>query len=228
MNRIYCFYRMTDDSGFAPNPFHGYCTLAACTPNHKKASQLKKGDVIVGVESKELTLQRQSKFGARRTSEKMCIVYYMVIDEQLTLDQYFDDPRFAAKKLPPGDKKALTYEQQHGDNVYYKDEKGDWKWLPGHMHDDKSDGILTRVIKQDLDGNRVFIGKVYYYFGDEGVPLPESVLKEIPPRQGIKYCCHPLPELDDYVRDKAAGKLGLIGDPIGYAEFKKRNSCGTP
>ena len=22
------------DTGFAPNPFWGYCTLAVCTPNH--------------------------------------------------------------------------------------------------------------------------------------------------------------------------------------------------
>ena len=29
-----CTYTMTSDTGFAPNPFYGYCTLAACTPNH--------------------------------------------------------------------------------------------------------------------------------------------------------------------------------------------------
>jgi hypothetical protein len=46
MNKA-CFYIMTVDTGFAPNPFHGVCTLAACTPNHCKAN-LEPGDLIVG------------------------------------------------------------------------------------------------------------------------------------------------------------------------------------
>lgn len=46
MNKA-CFYVMTVDTGFAPNPFHGVCTLAACTPNHCKAG-LELGDLIVG------------------------------------------------------------------------------------------------------------------------------------------------------------------------------------
>src|ERR1035437_4186815 len=42
-----CFYIMRVDTGFAPNPFHGVCTLAACTPNHQHA-RLFKGDLIAG------------------------------------------------------------------------------------------------------------------------------------------------------------------------------------
>ena len=29
-------YVMTSDSGFAPNPFHGACTLACCKPKIRK------------------------------------------------------------------------------------------------------------------------------------------------------------------------------------------------
>jgi len=46
MNKA-CFYIMTVDTGFAPNPFHGVCTHAACTPNHCKAN-LEEGDLIAG------------------------------------------------------------------------------------------------------------------------------------------------------------------------------------
>ena len=42
-----CVYTLTADTGFAPNPFHGTCTLAACTPNHMGA-KLVKGDWIAG------------------------------------------------------------------------------------------------------------------------------------------------------------------------------------
>jgi len=50
-----CFYRMTDDTGFAPNPFHGYCTVATCTPNHMRGrTRLREGDYIVGIEGVKL------------------------------------------------------------------------------------------------------------------------------------------------------------------------------
>ena len=31
-----CSYVVKYDTGFAPNPFWGFCTLAACTPNHQE------------------------------------------------------------------------------------------------------------------------------------------------------------------------------------------------
>ncbi|WP_155628852.1 Nmad2 family putative nucleotide modification protein [Burkholderia stagnalis] len=40
-------YVMTSDSGLAPNPYFGVCSLALCTPNHMNA-KLKPGDWIVG------------------------------------------------------------------------------------------------------------------------------------------------------------------------------------
>ncbi|MBC7489870.1 MAG: hypothetical protein H7240_07780 [Glaciimonas sp.] len=39
-------YVITVDAGQAPNPFHGICSLALCTPNHAKA-KLYVGDWIV-------------------------------------------------------------------------------------------------------------------------------------------------------------------------------------
>ena len=48
---------MKVDSGFAPNPYFGYCTLAACTPNHMRA-KIEPGDVIVGVEGDGLIRTR--------------------------------------------------------------------------------------------------------------------------------------------------------------------------
>lgn len=44
MTRIYS-YVVRYDSGFAPNPFYGYCTLATCKPDIRRAAEV--GDWLV-------------------------------------------------------------------------------------------------------------------------------------------------------------------------------------
>lgn len=43
----YFFYILKHDSGFAPNPFYGFCTLATCKPEIRKQAEV--GDWIVGL-----------------------------------------------------------------------------------------------------------------------------------------------------------------------------------
>ena len=40
-------YAITRDLGFAPNPFHGVCTLSTCKPGIRKSANI--GDWILGV-----------------------------------------------------------------------------------------------------------------------------------------------------------------------------------
>lgn len=40
-------YVVDRDFGFAPNPFHGYCTLATCKPGIRKSAAM--GDWVVGM-----------------------------------------------------------------------------------------------------------------------------------------------------------------------------------
>ena len=47
----YFAYILAFDSGFAPNPFYGYCTLADCKPKIRKQAQV--GDWIIGLGSKK-------------------------------------------------------------------------------------------------------------------------------------------------------------------------------
>jgi hypothetical protein len=214
MRNRYCFYRMTNDAGSAPNPFHGVCTLAICTPNHQRA-QLCPGNVIVGVEADSLSKRRRSK--RPETTPTRCIIYYMVIDEILDLDSYFRDTRFARKKPNPGGSAIAA----RGDNWHYKDDDGDWCSLPGHPHE--HDQRATRL---DQFGNRVFIGRQFYYFGDKAVRLPQEIERQfVPQRQGIKCCDHPLPDFDHYVKAAARrfGKVGRVGNPIDMA----RSGCGA-
>ncbi|RUM57335.1 MAG: hypothetical protein DSY60_05155 [Persephonella sp.] len=104
----YLFYRMTHDSGFAPNPFWGYLTLVACAPNHSdQAKGLKVGDWIIGVEAKSLAECRK-RVGLNSDVEQS-LIYVAKIDEILGLDEYFKDKRFENKKV---NKKVMIIEKE--------------------------------------------------------------------------------------------------------------------
>jgi len=88
------------DTGLAPNPFHGFCTSAVCTPSHAKA-RLKVGDWLIG--------NSQKKDGHR-------LVYAMQLCDVLSMNEYFQDSRFQNKKP----KLDGAPEEQCGDNFTIK------------------------------------------------------------------------------------------------------------
>ena len=49
MPRSLFSYVVRYDSGFAPNPFHGFCTLATCKPGIRAHANV--GDWVVGTAS---------------------------------------------------------------------------------------------------------------------------------------------------------------------------------
>lgn len=203
-----CFYRMTYDGGSAPNPFHGWCTLAICTPNHARAN-LDSGDYIVGVEGVTLRRQRITLLGGDATETRLQLLYIMRVAEVLTLEKYFEDPRFAAKKAEPRSRNPV---KMMGDNVYFKGADGKWSWIRGHIHDSNQDS--NRLIEQDQRGNRVFIASDFVYFGRGCIDLPDPYQQFVPLR-GLKYM------RDDGLGDalfayaqKQAGDVGQIGLPI--------------
>src|SRR6185369_2248501 len=95
-----CSYVVVHDTGFAPNPFGGYCTLAACTPNRVGLS-LKSGDWLVG-------------HTTRATDNQL--LYAMRVSEVLDFDDYFHEVRFQSKKP----KRGGTWQERMGDNIYYR------------------------------------------------------------------------------------------------------------
>jgi hypothetical protein len=199
MNKA-CFYVMTVDTGFAPNPFHGVCTLAACTPNHCKAN-LEEGDLIAGC------------FRSKGASK---LVYVMQVEEELNLNDYWRDSRFACKKPS----KNGTLIEQAGDNIYYKDRSDNW-----HQHRSAAYHKNDKALRQDTESNRVFIGKRFVYYGENAVDLPDEFAKFLPTGQGIKY-------LKDDSKDFAAfsiwafdrPKLGRLGMP---RDWKGTLGCGV-
>ena len=131
-----CSYVVKYDTGLAPNPFWGYCTLAVCTPNHM-GIRAQKGDWFVGV----TTIDRGNK-----------LVFAMQVAEVLSFNRYYTDPRFERKRPVVNG----TWRQRCGDNMYYKDDTGAWKRHPSVYH------CEPEQIKQDLRHPYVFIAGHFY------------------------------------------------------------------
>ena len=84
MARIHS-YVVRYDSGFAPNPFYGHCTLVTCKPGIRRSAEV--GDWVIG-----------SGSNARGVGRGGHLVYGMRVTEVMTLDEYALNPRFESKK----------------------------------------------------------------------------------------------------------------------------------
>lgn len=113
-------YVIPRDYGFAPNPFHGYCTLATCKPITRRVAQV--NDWIAAFDPRH-----------RPTEEKL--VCLMQVSETLTFDEYWNDPRFKLKR--PVFNKSTT--RKYGDNIYHH-VNGVWVQEPSHHSFRRSDG----------------------------------------------------------------------------------------
>jgi hypothetical protein len=187
--KILCHVVMCD-TGLAPNPFHGYCTTAVCTPSHRNA-KLEPGDWIVGHTSASATKPRH-------------LVYAMRVDEILGLDAYFRDARFQAKK-PRADG---TAEDCCGDNIYFKHDNV-WCWISPSLHDD------SRSHMKDIGkGNpRAFISEHFFYFGENSPPIESSMRYILHAGQSYHYVRSN--QATDFVQwlDAHHGPAGLKGSP---------------
>lgn len=146
-------YKMTSDTGFAPNPFHGYLTLATCKPGIRLKTKV--GEWICGFDSKELS---GSPVGEER------LVYAMKIEEKLTFDEYYEDPRFQKKKPRSG---KLFRE---GDNILYHGER-----VGEHGYHRKEEEW-----SHDLKGKYVLVSQEFWYFGKCAIKVSKEVKPYVP------------------------------------------------
>ena len=151
-NRL-CTYIVRQDTGLAPNPYWGLCTLAVCTPNHQ-GIRLGAGDWIAGFLDK---------------SRKYRFLYAMEVSEVLDLDTYFHDPRFQAKKP---DLRG-SWMERCGDNFYSRRKDGSWRQHRNRFH-------LSEALKiQDTRYARGFIGTRFWYQGRAAEPAPHKFVSLI-------------------------------------------------
>lgn len=182
-------YILVHDTGFAPNPFFGYCTLACCKPVIRRVAS--KGDWIVG-------------FSGIRDGYRL--IYAMEITEgPLTFARYFRDRRFAKKKpdFRSRDRRLIV-----GDNAYKPLRNGFYKQLRC-MHSLKD---ASKHKERDLSVDRVLISDQFWYFGGKSLVTPDHLNIIVPNGPGHRKF------KDEKLSKKLASflgtrKKGILGKP---------------
>lgn len=159
-------YIVKHDTGFAPNPFFGYCTLACCKPGIRRTAKV--GDWIVGLTPK---------------AQGNKIVYFMKVDKKMRFDEYWLDRRFERKKP----KLNAGIKGKNGDNIYAW-ENGGFRQLPSaHSKPKFGNREDAKMKRRDLGGQGVLVSRHFAYFGSEPEKLPKGLKRLI---VGIGYRCH--------------------------------------
>lgn len=168
MARIFS-YVVRYDSGFAPNSFYGFCTLATCKPKIRRSASV--GDWLVGSGSND----RNIRLGGH-------LVYAMRVTEVMTFDGYSTDPRFESKKpFRFGSRK-----QSCGDNIYFRITP-DSAWQQRDSFHSLPNGIPNPDhIRRDTGTNRVLISSDFIYFGGQGPRIPNELVD----KKGRSLCKH--------------------------------------
>lgn len=208
MSNVY-MYVVARDFGFAPNPFHGVCTLATCKPMIRKTAQI--GDWVVGMG------------GAKLKAVGRCI-YAMQVTDALTFDAYYDDPNYHCKRpVRNGTRKTIM-----GDNIYHR-QIGTMAWVQEDSHHSQLDGSPEPSnIKNDTQTNRVLLSRSFYYFGDAAPLIPHHILGQLGYRNQIGYRKFPFaraqPLLDSIHAEYRGRANTVIGDPYQFMESRARYS----
>lgn len=158
MSRLHS-YVVRYDSGFAPNPFYGYCTLATCKPDIRKAAN--RGDWVVGSGSAAQSVQRGGH-----------LVHAMRVTEILSFDEYDADPRFARKKPY----RLGSRKQSCGDNVYFRNPANNRWQQRDSFHTTEAGEPHPQHIARDTGVNRVLISDDFVYYGGYGPRIPEELV----------------------------------------------------
>ncbi len=199
---MHCFrYRMDHDYGFAPNPFWGTLTLATCKAQIRKSRALAVGDWIVGLGSKAMGNEGK-------------VVYVAQVDEVLSFDDYWDNPRFQVKKA--NIKGSLL--QMYGDNVYHTVRDKVVQEPCAHSNDPNG-----RHKKSDVSGKNVLLSKRFYYFGDKAILLPREYdyIGDTGNPRATKYKDLDDDKINSFITWLAANyEPGIHGDPCNWKEFK--------
>lgn len=151
-------YVVRYDSGFAPNPFYGYCTLATCKPPIRKSAAVE--DWIVGCGSNDRSVRRGGH-----------LVYAMRVTDALDFRAYAADPRFH-QKIPY---RRGSRKQSCGDNIYYRNAT-DTGWLQRDSFHSREDGSLNPDhVARDTGVDRVLVSDDFVYFGGYGPEFPDNL-----------------------------------------------------
>ena len=156
-------YVLRYDTGSAPNPFRGMCTLAICKPRIRRVAE--PGDWVAGVGS----------VNVRGRDLSGHLIYAMKVEESISLADY---DRRAEQEWPHRIPKyhGPDLSERLGDCIYGFPDGGDVVQREGvHGEENKA---------RDLSGRNVLISRHFYYFGREAIRIPDSLQGICPKTQG--------------------------------------------
>jgi hypothetical protein len=152
-------YVVRYDSGFAPNPFYGICTLATCKPDIRRTAAL--GDWIVGSGSNDQSIRRGGY-----------LVYAMRVTGEMTFAEYNSDERFQRKK--PFRRGSRM--QSCGDNIYFREDCQTGWHQRDSFHSQPNGQANGQHVMRDTGVARVLISDDFVYFGGEGPLIPTNLV----------------------------------------------------
>lgn len=163
-------YKLTHDSGFAPNPFWGVLTLATCKPRFRRSKRA--GDWIAGFTSDELC---GDQVGRER------LIFLMKIEQKIPIADYYRDRKFRCKIPNIYAKEKIS---QAGDNIYRPlcpcpVDANDFNQVRNRSH-----GEDNKV--RDLSGKNVLIGTEFVYFGRNALSVPLHLRPNVPRGQSAQ------------------------------------------
>jgi hypothetical protein len=209
MGKVY-LYVVARDFGFAPNPFHGCCTLATCKPGIRSKCEL--GDWVVGM-------------GGRRLNATSQCVFAMRVSRKLTFDQYWSNPEYFDKRpVRNGTSRMLV-----GDNIYHHDKVGK-AWCQADSHHSNADGTANlHNLRVDTSADAVLVSDHFFYFGSKAPEVPGHFLESIGYKNGRKHrvfdeqACR---ALIDWINFSFGSLLNMVAaDPFDFAESHRRYSA---
>lgn len=204
--RLYS-YIVARDLGFAPNPFHGFCTLATCKPKIRGGATV--GDWIVGTGAKT----RYDIAGR--------LIYAMRVTEVLDFDTYWRDARFLAKRPELRGSLKVMY----GDNIYHR---GGKRWVQADSHHSLENGRPNKAnIAWDTGVDRVLVATKFVYWGASAPRIPNRFRRW--PKTGDDICCKARGHrvFDGELAAafvawlEGQGKWGVQGEPLEFARHKR-------
>lgn len=205
-------YVVDRDFGFAPNPFHGYCTLATCKPGIRSTAKI--GDWVIGM-------------GGSRLNAKGRCIFAMRVTGKIPFNEYWSDPTYLDKKpIRNGSSKMMV-----GDNIYRYDAETQ-QWYQEDSHHSNPDGSINlENLRTDTKINNVLISRHFVYFGVSAPIVPESIINRIGYKNGIGHRVFDFEKCSDLIGWLYLGvgnSLNLVmADPFDFAKSDKRYSAGN-
>ncbi|MEO1903844.1 MAG: hypothetical protein ABGX87_19010 [Alcanivorax sp.] len=205
-------YSITRDLGFAPNPFHGVCTLATCKPKIRAGANV--GDWVIGLAGHTI-----------KGHYKKCI-FIMQVSERMSFTEYWNDERYQIKKPVRNGSKV----QMLGDNIYCRTEEGGW-WQSYSHHSNPDGSINEENLRQDTSTDRVLTSDRFIYFGREAVEVDVDSLGYAKVRDCRKFSLSGSSNARNLVSgiiDRYASNMNLVvSDPFHFDDFNRNVDQAT-